>query len=236
MNPLRKNNIIDAQVESITPLTDSILQLILAPHDYIDYQAGQYLKIMLDNEACCYSIANAPLGSHKYELHIRHSSENLLNQRLLAEIKQKGSLSIALPFGDCNLSHLDANKPILFIAGGTGFAPIKAMIEQLLATGESRAFELFWGARSQSDLYMDEKVSQWQAHVRHFRYFSLLPEPNKITLASNVIERHTKDINDWQIVISGPFDMAYNTRDELVACGALTENLFSDAFSFERGK
>ena len=230
MSPL-KNKILEAQVESITPLTDSILQLILAPHDYIDYQAGQYLQILLDNDAFSYSIANAPLGSHKYELHIRHSHENPHNQRLLAQIKQKGSLSISLPLGTCHLNQLHADKPILFIAGGTGFAPIKAMMEQLLAEGEPRAFELFWGARSQSDLYMDEKVLQWEAHVHHFQYFSLLSEMNKVTLASKVIERHATDLNHWQIVISGPFDMAYNTRDELIAHGALAENLFSDAFN-----
>lgn len=236
MNQLRKNKIIEAQVESITPLTDSILQLILAPHDYIDYQAGQYLQIILGEEKFSYSIANASLGSHKYELHIRHSRENPHNQRLLAEIKQKGALSISLPFGECNLSHLHADKPILFIAGGTGFAPIKAMIEQLLTEGKPRVFELFWGARSQSDLYMDEKVSYWQTHVRHFQYFSLLSETSKMTLASKVIKRHASDLNDWQIVISGPFDMAYATRDDLIAQGALHENLFSDAFSFKQGE
>ena len=222
-----------ALVESITPLTDSILQLILAPHDYIDYQAGQYLQILSGNDAISYSIANAPLGSHKYELHIRHSRENSSNQRLLAEIKCKGSVTIHVPLGECDLSHLHPSKPILFIAGGTGFAPIKAMIEQLLANGEPRTFELFWGARSQSDLYMDDKVSYWQTHVRYFKYFSLLSNVSNMTLASKVLARHKQDLNDWQMVISGPFEMVLDTRDQLLAQGALPENLFSDAF--ERG-
>ena len=119
-----KNKQTQAHVESINPLTDSILQLILTPHDYIDYQAGQYLQIVSDNEPLSYSIANAPLGSHKYELHIRHSRDNPSNQWLLAEIKRTGSVTIQLPLGACDLSHLHPNKPILFIAGGTGFAPI----------------------------------------------------------------------------------------------------------------
>ena len=230
------DNITQAQIESITPLTDSILQLILAPDEYIDYQAGQYLQIIFENEAFSYSIANAPLGSHKYELHLRHSRDNPINQRLLAEMKQKGVVSIRLPLGECNLSHLHPEKPILFIAGGTGFAPIKAMIEQLLAQGEPRTFELFWGARSQSDLYMDEKVSHWQSYVHHFRYFSQLSNTSKTPLATKVLNRHKNDLGDWQIVISGPFDMVYDVRDRLVAQGALRENLFSDAFSFEEEK
>ncbi|WP_133127640.1 NAD(P)H-flavin reductase [Legionella nagasakiensis] len=227
------NQLIHARVERISPLTNSILQLILAPDVYVDYHAGQYLQIILDQEAFSYSIANAPLGSKKYELHIRHSHDNPYNQALLANIRKHGEVTIHVPLGECHISRLYPQKPILFIAGGTGFAPIKAMIEHLLATDETRFFELYWGARSQSDLYMDEKVSHWQTHVSHFQYFSLLSETRKESLASMVLERHKHDLNDWQIVIGGPFDMVYNTRDLLITKGALSENLFSDAFSFE---
>ena len=227
------NKPISARVESITPLTDSILQVFLTPERYIDYQAGQYLEILSSGSALSYSIANAPLGSHKYELHIRHSPENNCSQQLLCEIKNRGVLMIRLPLGDCHLDKLQEDRPILFIAGGTGFAPIKAMIEQLLATGDKRTFELFWGARSQSDLYMNEKVDQWQAHVAQFRYYSLLSNSSKETLASMVLEQHQVDLKTWQFVIAGHFDMAYATRDALVAQGVLREQLFSDAFSFE---
>ena len=223
-----------ARVVSITPLTNSIMQLILKPDVYIDYQAGQYLQIIHDKEAFSYSIANAPLGSHQYELHIRHSKDNPYNQPLFAEIKRLGVVTIQLPMGDCNVSRLHPKKPILCIAGGTGFAPIKAMIEQLLADGESRPVELFWSARSQSDLYMDDKVLYWQSHLKHFSYFSLLSESNSMTLADMVLERHALDLHQWQIVISGPFDMAFSIRDTLVANGGLPENMFSDAFTVNK--
>lgn len=224
------DTLIQAQVEEITALTDNILQLILAPHHFVNYQAGQYLQIIHGEEAFSYSIANAPLGSHKYELHIRHSPDKPQNQPFLAEIKRSGRVNIRLPLGSCDLSHLHPDKPILFIAGGTGFAPIKAMIEQLLADGRLRPFDLFWGARSQSDLYMHDKISLWQKQVPHFHYFSQVSDANKVTLASMALSRHAKHINDWQIVISGPFDMVYSTRDQLLAEGVLAENLFSDAF------
>lgn len=225
--------IIQAQVEAISPLTDSIVQLVLAPDEFVDYQAGQYLQILFDEDAFSYSIANAPLGSHKYELHIRHSLDNPYNQRLFAHIKKHGSVDLRLPFGECSINHLDAHRPIIFIAGGTGFAPVKAMIEQLLASSDSRPFELFWGARSQSDLYLDEKVNNWKAHVTRFNYFSLLADESKETLVSYILAKHPKDLDEWQIVISGPFDMVYSTRDVLVSNGVLSTHLFSDAFSFE---
>lgn len=225
--------LIRAEVESVSPLTDSIIQLILRPEKYVDYIAGQYLQILRNQEAYSYSIANAPLGSHKYELHIRHGKDNPYTQALFADIKKTGAVNIQVALGDCHLQALDNNKPILFIAGGTGFAPIKAMIEQLLATDDSRKFELFWGARSKSDLYMDEKVNHWHKHVPKFNYFSSLSDPSKESLASLVLSQH-KSLNDWQIVISGPFDMVYHTRDQLVAANVPLQNLYSDAFGFEK--
>lgn len=223
-----------AQVVSIKPLTDSILELILAPQRYIDYQAGQYLQILTGNEALSYSIANAPLGSHKYELHIRHDQGNPYNQPLFAEIKKEGRVRLALPLGNCHLDILHPDQPILFVAGGTGFAPVKAMIEQLLATGDQRPFALYWGARSQSDLYMEITVKQWQAHASHFQYISILPNGSKETLVAQVINQYQQQLLAHQIVLAGPFDMVYALRDALVHYGVAREQLFSDAFSFEQ--
>ncbi len=225
---------ITARVEVIKPLTDSILQLFLQPETFIDYKAGQYLQILFGKDALSYSIANAPLGAHHYELHLRHSKDNLLSQALIAEIRKTGSVRLQLPFGDCCLDNLDKDKPILFIAGGTGFAPVKAMIEQLLTETDSRPFQLFWGARSESDLYMDEKVMAWQKHVSHFQYFSSVSLRGKSTLPELILAKHAHDLKKWQIVISGPFDMVYAIRDILLESGLSKEQLFSDAFGFEQ--
>lgn len=224
---------VDAQVEHIAPLTDSIMHLILKPKSFIPYQAGQYLNILCEEQEFSYSIANAPLGAHHYELHIRHSIENPYNQNLFASIKQKGQVSLKLPYGECSLDKLDMHRPILFIAGGTGFAPVNSMIEQLLADADPRRFELFWAARSQSDLYLDEKVLSWQAHIARFKYYSFLSEVSKDNLLSHLLIRHAQDLKEWQIVLSGPFEMVYSIRDVLLEQGLTKEQLFSDAFSFE---
>jgi CDP-4-dehydro-6-deoxyglucose reductase len=225
--------IIPARVERIAPLTDSIIQLNLIPDRYVDYIAGQYLNIMIDEQALSYSIANAPLGSHQYELHIRHSRDNPYNQDLFAHIKQQGTVSLSLPFGDCHIERLDLARPILFIAAGTGFAPVKAMIEQLLASDDERAFDLFWGARTQSDLYLDEQVKNWEKHVARFNYASFISEESKDTLITTLLAQPHLDLHLYQIVISGPFDMVYKIRDSLVSLGISTTQLHSDAFSFE---
>lgn len=222
-----------AAVVQMNPLTDTILQLILAPEQYIDYQAGQYLQLLLGDTALPFSIANAPLGTRKYELHIRHTQENPTSKWLLDEIKQQGFLNLSAPYGECDYLHLDAAKPIIFIAAGTGFAPVNAMIEQLLAHGSPPRFELIWTARTQSDLYLDEKVKQWQNHVHQFKYTPLLSTKNKKTPFSILWSQHAHDLHHWQIVLSGSFEMVYKIRDQLIAQGVPRHNLYSDAFQFE---
>jgi len=230
MNDVKR---VTAQIVRVNPLTDSILQLFITPDEYIPYYAGQYLQILHHDEAISYSIANAPLGAHQYELHIRHTRDNPFNQSLLNAIKEQGSVDLLIPFGTCHIKALDPQRPILFVAGGTGFAPVKAIIEQLLANSDPRPFELYWGARSQSDLYMDDKTHYWRKHVSNFQYFSSLSAKGKLALATDFVNRHTQDLFDWQVVISGPFDLVYKTRDYLVDQGMNKEQLFSDAFSFE---
>jgi CDP-4-dehydro-6-deoxyglucose reductase len=221
-----------AQVESIRPLTDSITELVLLPETYQDYQAGQYLQISINQQWLSYSIANAPLGSRRYELHIRHDAHNASNQALFREIKEKGQLLLQLPFGHSHIGQLDPLLPIIFIAGGTGLAPIKAIIEQLLANADSRAFELYWGARSQSDLYMDEKLRQWMTHVAHFRYYSLLTgTEKKEKLTALLAKNHSQaQLKQYQMVIAGPFEMALDARKTLLHRGLAAERLHSDAF------
>lgn len=222
-----------AKVDSIATLTESIMLLVLKPEIYIPYQAGQYLNILVGKEELSYSIANAPLGSHKYELHIRHNPKHNNNALLFSLIKNEGEVRIKLPFGSCAIDTIHAHKPIIFIAGGTGFAQVKAFIEYLLANDDPRPFELYWGARTYADLYLDEQVLSWQAHVNRFKYQPVISDAKNASLATKVIEAHQNDLNQWQIILSGPFDMVYSARDVLLSHGLSADNLFSDAFQFE---
>ncbi|OGV33970.1 MAG: NAD(P)H-flavin reductase [Legionellales bacterium RIFCSPHIGHO2_12_FULL_35_11] len=227
-------NEIYAQVEYVSPLTDTVLQYILKPEKYISYLAGQYLRLKLGKEYYSYSIANAPLGSQRYELHIRHSRENINNQKLLDEMKHSGGIFLDIPYGNCVLARLSLDKPIIFVAAGSGFAPIKAMLEQLFADGHNRPLKLFWGVRSQSDLYMKDKLLNWQESMNQFSYTTCLSESSEISLTSMVIKQKEFDLRNSQIVMSGPFDLIYKIRDFLVCDGAKKDNIFADAFSFEK--
>ncbi|WP_367607023.1 NAD(P)H-flavin reductase [Legionella sp. W05-934-2] len=222
-----------AKLIQISPLTNSIIQIKLNPDIFIDYQSGQYLNILLQEEALSFSIANAPLGGHYYELHIRHSGGDPYHQPLFAHLKQHGSCLISLPFGECYLGNLDPQKPIVFIAGGTGFAPIKAMIEEMLAHDDSRQMMLFWGAREACDIYQQQLVCQWQNHVKQFKVKTLLDNKKENLLVKEVLKTNKDFLSQAQFVISGPFPLVYSIRDQLVHHGLSANNMHSDAFAFE---
>lgn len=222
--------LIKAQVEAPVFLTESIVRLFLVPDEFINYVAGQYLQILLNEDVLSFSIANAPSGFKHYELHIRHSNE--YTQKFLDQILKEDFVDLKLPFGVCSIDHLLPNNPIIFIALGTGFAPIKAMIEHLISQKDPQPFELYWGARSSADLYMKEQVLKWKQNP-NFKFCSFFIEEKRETLISSILERHAQDLYQKQIVISGPFDRVYKIRDALIAEGIPSSHLFSDAFSFE---
>ena len=221
---------IEAIVHSVCPLTDSILQITLEPLRFHAYRAGQYLQIHHRGKTFPFSIANAPLGSHKLELHIRHSRDNPYNDEILMAIRKQGRVLIEYPQGDCHVDKLLAGRSILFLAQGTGFSPLKAMIEQLLADGDERPMHLFWGARSKNDLYFEERLTQWQSHVAHFEYTSVLSGSGFL---HEVVVNNYPSLLESQIVAAGAFDMVYKARDAFVAKGFNANHMFSDAFTFE---
>jgi CDP-4-dehydro-6-deoxyglucose reductase, E3 len=225
-----------AEVTHVTPLTNRLLRVTLTPEQYIHYDAGQYLEIISPNpnETLYYSIANAPLGPKTYELHIRHQPNHIEQQHVLDSITKQGRVILNLPFGACTLHALNPEKPILFIAGGTGFAPIKAMIEQLLTDGSTQPFALYWSARTQEDLYLDEKVLAWEKNVPHFKYIPHLTDQDPTPLITRIIQQHQTHLKNYQVVLAGPFDFVYALRDALIHQNIPKKQLFSDAFALEQ--
>jgi CDP-4-dehydro-6-deoxyglucose reductase len=204
-------------------LTPQLTQLILAPTIYIPYQAGQYLKLQLPNNPhpYSYSIANAPNAEQTYELHIRHGIEP-------AELTCNTMLTLELPFGSCTLAALDPTLPMVLVAGGTGFAPIKALLEQLQQEHTTQPRLLIWRTKNQDELYLDDLVKTWQHNDPGLLYY---PQFTREPIHA-LVEKYAP-LSSWQFVLAGPFDMVYNLRDELVAAGIPRARLHSDAFAFE---
>lgn len=216
-------------------LTDDIVEVHLFPQQFIPYVAGQYLQIAILNQSLSFSIANAPLKDDYYELHFRHEKDNAYHQALIQHIQQGDSLEIQLPFGECHFAQLRP-KPTLYIAGGTGFAPIQALIDQQAAVDPSLNIQLFWLVRSKEDLYKKAKLSAWAKNLTHFSYdyfFSRNTMPQPLTQYLTSMPVLTRQ--EYQIVIAGPFDMVWFIHDALLDVGIEAKQLFSDAFHFPRG-
>ncbi|PJD92424.1 MAG: NAD(P)H-flavin reductase [Legionella sp.] len=218
----------EASLVAIKRLNHTIWSYRLKPEHYIAYQAGQYLQMHLPDSMPYYSIANAPSSGAYYDVHIRQSSAQLAPLWALGQ-----SVTLSLPYGQCDLSHLQPQKPILFLAAGTGFVPIRAMIEQLLYQSDTRRIALYWGVANADDLYDHTSLDNWQHALPRFRYIPHIAQFHQPGLITRVLADHPNDLKDWQIVMAGPFDLMYLMRDILLERGLMRQDLFSDAFEFE---
>lgn len=215
---------IQGSIVSIARLNDTIWQYILNPSQFVPYQAGQYLQIHWPEGAQYYSIANAPELGKYYELHVRHRSPTQI-------WTDRQELTLSLPFGVCDLGHLHAQKPILFLAVGTGFAPIRAMITQLVAQSDPRHFELHWRVAIAEDLYDQSSLKAWQKQRPDYHFFPFITTSNQAKWIPSIVERYP-NIKDWQIVMAGPFELMYAMQKELLEVGQEKASILSDAFEF----
>jgi len=215
---------VQATVVLAQRLNATIWKYRLQPEQAVAYQAGQYLQVHRGDQGYYYSMTNAPSEGSYYELHIRHVDDDqpwALQQ----------SLTLSLPYGHCYLDQL-TDKPILFLAAGTGFAPIRAMIEDLQERADPRRLELYWGVAQEDDLYDNKSVQCWKKTHPGFQYFAHIAQSHQPGLTSLVLAQHPHDLQDWQVVMAGPFEYMYRMRDEFLAQGLAPQSIVSDAFEF----
>ncbi|TFY99429.1 2Fe-2S iron-sulfur cluster binding domain-containing protein [Ramlibacter henchirensis] len=147
----------------------NVLQLRLPAGQRAKFRAGQYLQVTLpDGSRRSYSMANPPHESDMLQLHIRHVAGGQFTQ-LVPNLKSGDLLEVQLPFGDVEI-HEEATGPLLCVAGGTGFAPVKSLIDDLMKKGARREVTLVWGARTTDGLYLMPAVERWKKSLPGFRF------------------------------------------------------------------
>ena len=169
------------RVESIDkPAPDvAIVRLKLPANERLQFLAGQYIDLLLkDGRRRSFSLATPPHDDALLELHIRHVPGGFFTDQLFSEFKGREILRFEGPLGTFFLRE-DSDKPIIFVAGGTGFAPIKAMIEHALhhQLDATRPMVLYWGARAKRDLYLPDLPGKWQQGSRNFTFIPVLSDP-----------------------------------------------------------
>jgi CDP-4-dehydro-6-deoxyglucose reductase len=213
------------------------LRLKLPEAQRLQFLAGQYLEFILaDGRKRAFSIANAPHDDALMELHVRRVPGGEFTDYVFDELQEKTILRIQGPLGSFVLREASA-RPLLFIGGGTGFAPLKGLVEHAFHLGLERPMTLYWGVRAERDLYWPELPQRWAAEHTNFSYVPVLSEPDpdwsgrRGYVHEAVLEDHP-DIADYDVYLSGPPVMVEAGRAAFEARGLALDHMFSDAFEY----
>ena len=234
--------ILPCRVERLTRLASDVMQVFLRlpKSQQFNFIPGQYIDILMkDGQRRSFSIANLPQQSADagLELHIRHVPGGDFTPGVFTALRERDLLRFEGPFGTYFLQP-EAENPIIMIAGGTGFAPIKALAQQALEADPARRIHLFWGARDEQDLYLNELAQNWAREHPHFAYTPVLSESTSGDWhgASGWVHEAVlaayDNFADFDIYASGPPVMIDAVRDGLSAKGMHAERFFFDSFTY----
>lgn len=206
----------------------------------LQFLAGQYLEILLpDAKRRAFSIASPPQSEDIIELHIRHVDGGGFTGWVFDELKERDILRFEAPLGTFFVRNDKTERPMIMMGGGTGFAPLKSMIEDLLAHDDNRPLHLFWGAKNQAELYMHEQVQQWAEQHDHIQYTSALSEPKADEQANSfkglvheAVLQQYPELSEFDIYMSGPPAMIDAGRSAFLENGAVKRRIFFDSFEF----
>jgi CDP-4-dehydro-6-deoxyglucose reductase, E3 len=225
----------------------AVLRLQLPANQNLQYRAGQYVEFILrDGARRSYSMANAPsqLGSPpSIELHLRHMPGGKFTDHVFTALKEKDILRMEGPFGSFFLRE-ESNKPIIFLASGTGFAPIKAMLQHMQDKGINREAMLYWGARRKADLYEHAWCEAAAAQMPNLRYVPVLSEPNveddwhgRTGFVHRAVMADWPDLSGHQVYACGAPIMVESAEKDLVTlCGLPADEFYADSFTSEADK
>ena len=225
----------------------AVLKLQLPANQQLQYRAGQYIEFILrDGARRSYSMANAPelLGSPPaIELHIRHMPGGVFTDHVFGAMQPREILRMEGPFGSFFLRE-DSDKPIVLLASGTGFAPIKAIVQHMQARGITRPAVLYWGARRRADLYQHTWCEEAAAAMPQLRYVPVLSEATpddawsgRTGFVHQAVMADLPDLSGHEVYACGaPVMVDAAQRDFVARCGLPAEAFFADAFTSEADK
>jgi CDP-4-dehydro-6-deoxyglucose reductase, E3 len=224
-----------------------VMKLQLPANQALRYRAGQYVEFILrDGARRSYSMANAPhtLGAPPMvELHLRHMPGGKFTDHVFTAMKQKEILRAEGPFGSFFLRE-DSDKPIVLLASGTGFAPVKAIIEHMQHKGITRPAALYWGGRRPRDLYMHDWCVRMAREMPNLRYVPVvsdaLPEDDwrgRSGFVHQAVMQDLPDLSGHQVYACGaPIVVDSAQRDFVARCGLPEGEFYADAFTSEADK
>lgn len=215
------------------------LFLKLPENQRLAFLAGQYLDFLLEGgKRRAFSIANAPHNDDLIELHVRHVPGGQFTSFIFDALAEKAILRIQAPLGTFTLRE-NSVRPIILVGGGTGFAPIKGIIEHALHIGIPSPIEFYWGVRTRDDIYLPDLPRQWARDHAHFRYTPVLSEPDpdwtgRTGFVHAAVLADHPDMSGFDVYMAGPPIMVETGSNAFATAGLSREHMFSDAFAYAK--
>ena len=235
--PVRK---MPSRVVKMERLADDVMRIYLKLPDTerMQFLAGQYIDILLkDGRRRSFSLANAPHDDELLELHVRLIEGGEFTGHVFEGMQEKDILRIEGPYGTFTLQE-ESDRPMVFIAGGTGFAPIKGIIEHAIQEGVNRSIFIYWGARAKADLYLDELPREWSQRD-NIQYVSVLSQPTpddewqgRTGLVHEAVMQDFADLSVYEVYASGPPEMVEAARQGMMLKGLPSQHFYFDSFEF----
>ncbi len=239
---------VSCQIESLTSLTSHVYKVLLKPSEKVDFIAGQYLNfVMSDEDKRPFSIASSP-NSDLIELQIgafvADSYPMQVIERIKSSLESGEEITIEIPLGNAQL-RIESERPLLLLAGGTGFSYIKSMFEYLAEQKSTRHIMVYWGLREETAIYELEKTIATVGKLAHANFIPVIenisenvnentgtPWQGKTGLVHQAVMHDIISLEPYDIYLAGRFDMVGAIRSDFVEHGALLEHMYADAFAF----
>jgi CDP-4-dehydro-6-deoxyglucose reductase len=229
------------RVQKLERLADDVmvLYLKLPANERLQFLPGQYLEFLLrDGSRRSFSMANAPHDDALVQLHVRHVPGGQFTDHVFGKMKERDILRFEGPLGTFFLRE-DSDKPIIFVASGTGFAPIKSILETAFAKGIDRSMVLYWGGRRPKDLYMNALAGSWAAAHDNFRYVPVvsdaLPEDDwhgRSGFVHRAVMEDFPDLSGRQVYACGVPVMVDSAKKDFIGqCGLPEDEFYADSFT-----
>ena len=228
------------RVTTCEKLNDDVIKLTLElpKTERLQFLPGQYINIIMrEGKRRAFSLANPPHQDQLLELHIRYYDGGLFSEYAFNDLKEKTILRIEGPLGQFTLQESD--RPIIMLAGGTGFAPIKSLIEYSIKIKDERPVIIYWGVRKEADLYLHDLATSWTNDTHHISYIPVLSDTKNLNgwngktgfVHEAVLKDHA-DLSKFDIYACGPPPMIKAVVNTFPSQGLNRERLFSDSFEF----
>lgn len=228
-----------ATVEEVRAMGSNVTRLRLRLPENLDlvYQPGQYMNVQLgDGRHRSFSMASKPCGQ-SVDFHVRRIPGGYFTDQQLRTLCDGSPLEVELPLGNFRF-HAEDYRPLVMVATGTGLAPIKSMLESLMGDDDCPPVSLYWGMRTEADLYLHDEILRWTEHLYEFQYVPVLSRAGsswtgRRGYVQDAVLADLPDLSEHAIYLCGSPTMITDAKAAFTKCGASMDHIYADSFVFQ---